>query len=1139
MAEMKIKIVTEIGQSQSALNKETRSVKTLGDALIHTKKNTKDFTEAQKAFALALQRDLQKAFDQASGGLKGYEAELKVLEKYETNLRLGVGKTSDTYKTYKSLISQAKVEIGKIRDANSKAEKAQKAHNTALEDFGLHLQDIQRQIANIQALNKQNANVGFMMLTGDELGVAKYSLDMYEQSLKEVIAETGVNSKATQEAYEKYAQQKLIVDELSQSQERYANVQQATSEETEDSTKAITDMGKASDRTGIKILSVAKNILRFQLLMAPITALVRGVKNTVSDSMKVAAEAEQVFNKLATVFDGFGDSAKKMATELASSIGVANSTAASALSTVGDLLQAQGMGTSQSLSTASEWVRQFQDIIAFKDINMSLEEFAQNFMSGAAGNLRNFRTFGSIVKESAVNAELAKKGLDKLTGSQLELAKMTTRAELALEQQANAMGATQREWETALSVNRRLSEAWKAYKENLGDTINSVLVPMKRWWTEILDSINEANEKQKEFNKEAKEVDTQKSIHQSASNLAPFLKDVYSAEYAGLLNRNDVYQRGGKWYYEKLGGAEEELAGFGKALDLMVNIMTYYGASVDDLQKYATELELSETALKALTELEERRKLQVEADARAAKNLSALSSSYDSYTSFIEAISGITGVGTLNTVNFTEEALQRASRGDMSSQTVSNMISNGGLSAIEQAMAQIAAADIKAWGDVISGELGDLDEGELRQKVAESYRSLFENAWNEFGKDGSFSDEEKARLEGIKQAYQDANDAAEAYQKRLEAEAGITSHITSAQDVIAESDMRSRYSALGANDSQISIYIKYEKALAELNEQFELLGKETVEINGQLYDQVDATSLLYEARNKELIAIKKEEEEVLKLSDIIAKGIFGANSDKGYAQSFAGAVANSTGGQLVQAGMEGGIIGILTEILVQTETFTSILESIDPIITTFSEFIKPILPAVQLIFTVLNELVFSILKPFFPIIKGIAMVVATLAYPIKIVTNVIKNIYTAVHNILERITHPLSGGDRWSYVSLTDGVDEITNIIRDIKNMTFDIKENTDPSNSEILKAYNNMFQKGLITASEYQGLLADMNGLNYDRMRTYEGGAWQNGRGGVTNVYYGDMKFEINGTNLSAEQIAEAVTRKQMEQNKTLQYYA
>ena len=260
------------------------------------------------------------------------------------------------------------------------------------------------------------------------------------------------------------------------------------------------ELEKSSGGAGLKLLSVAKNILKFQLLMGPITSAVRGFRNTISDSVKVAAEAEQVFNKLSTVFTGLESSAKSAASAIASQLGVATSTAAGALSTVGDLLQAQGMGTSTSLSTASSWVSKFQDIIAFKDINMSLDEFAQTFMSGAAGNLRNFRTFGSIVKESAVNARLASQGLDKLTGSELELAKMTTRATLALEQQENAMGATEREWDSMLSVNRRLNEAWKEYKENLGESINETFKPTKIWLTTILDYANDVTRAIKEIN---------------------------------------------------------------------------------------------------------------------------------------------------------------------------------------------------------------------------------------------------------------------------------------------------------------------------------------------------------------------------------------------------------------------------------------------------------------------------------------------------------------------------------------------------------------------------------------------------------------------------------------------------------------
>ena len=900
-----------------------------------------------------------------------------------------------------------------------------------------------------------------------------------------------------------------------------------------DLTDETSKMGGKFGDTGLKLLSVAKNILKVQLLMGPITAVVRGFRNTLSDSVKVAAEAEQVFNKLTTVFDGFGDSAKRMASTLASSIGVANSTAASALSTVGDLLQAQGMGTSQSLTTAADWVRQFQDIIAFKDINMTLEEFAQNFMSGAAGNLRNFRTFGSIVKESAVNAQLAAKGLDKLTGSELELAKMTTRAEMALSQQANAMGATRREWDTMLSVNRRYDEATKALKESLGDMMNSVLKPIKSWWTEILEEINKANKAQKEFAEGSKDIQVYdiKNNKKDASKFESVIKDLYKTMTVGD-------------EYSVIDTGDAESDALMKALDVKITI---FGATVNDVTKILGD-KLTPAMREYLETQEALRRAEVARQREIERQRNVMESVSSAYDSFAESIKAITGVK-ISTPDWTSQ--QSKFLGVQGGDTVfSSNIAQSVLNAVSASLASISENSSKlekikkTWGDVISGALEELDEGELYQSVAESFRSLFETAWNEFGKDGDFSDEEKARLEEIKKAYQEAKEASEAYQKRLEAEAGIKGHIGNAQDVLWEAATRARFARAGVPSDQMNIWIKYEKQLEDLREKFGKVAEQTkkpldevtIEVEGQLYTLKNAEDLVIDARSEEIDAMKKEEEEVTKLSEIIAQGIFGENASAGYAQKFSSAVANSTGGQVVQAGMDGGVVGILVEILTQTETFTETLKSFDPIITTFSEFIKPILPAVQLIFNVINELVFSILKPFFPIIKGIAMVVASLAYPIKIVTNVIKNIYTAVHNILERITHPISGGDRWNYVSLTDGVSDILDTVRRIGEMTFDIRENTDPNNSEILKAYNNMFQKGLITASEYQGLLADINGLNYDRMRTYHGGSWNNG-GGVTNVYYGDMKFEINGTNLSADQIAEAVTRKQMEWSKTGQY--
>ena len=466
---------------------------------------------------------------------------------------------------------------------------------------------------------------------------------------------------------------------------------------------------------------------------------------------------------------------------------------------------------------------------------------------------------------------------------------------------------------------------------------------------------------------------------------------------------------------------------------------------------------------------------------------------------------------------------------------------------IEGALESINKSDLDIFGDAISVMLGETDEGELLKNKAESYRQFFEAVHNYFGKDGDYSAEELATLENIKNAYKATNEEAKKYQDSLEAQTSLQGYLSQFEESDWEREQEQTFSLMGVSGDDMSVWIKYEKIIKDVREQFAKLAKgEMVEYNGQLYDEERMIDAVTEARRKELEAMQKEEQELFNLSKTISEGMFGGKyKDTGFMQGFAGAIAGSTGGQIVEAGIqgasaggaEGAILGILTEILTQTEAFQEILNILDPVVDTFNNFLKPIVPLVQIISSLINQLVFTLLKPLFPILKDVFSIIGELAKPVKVVLNIIHNIYAVVNNIWQRLTHPFTGGDRMGYVALEDGLDEIEDAVTAIKNMTFDIKENTDPKNSELLKAYNNMFRNGMITASEYQGLLNDMNGLNYDNMRTYQGGAWNNGRGGTTIVYNGDMHFTIDGTNLSAEEIAEAVTRKQIEWATTGQY--
>lgn len=501
--------------------------------------------------------------------------------------------------------------------------------------------------------------LAYKLVDGESKGAAS-SATLYRNAILNLTKQGSLTKEQTDELVRTYNSYRTAAESAKVGTERFAKAQTGVGDAAAKVGRTLKDSERTTDSYGRKLVSIAGNILKFQLLMGPITAAIRGMKDAIADSVKVAAEAEQIFSKLSTVFTGLERSANGMAQSLASSLGVAGSTAASALSTVGDLLQAQGMGTADSLTTASSWISRFQDIIAFKDINMSLEEFAQNFMSGAAGNLRNFRTFGSIVKESAVQARLAAQGLDKLTGSQLELAKMTARAEMALEQQANAIGATEREWDTMLSVNRRLNEEQKEFKENLGDSINRWMKPIKSWWTDILSEINKVISAQEQYADGLRRIsefnvtdneDDRRAMQQAFRSLG--------RENQGIFSNTQWWGRQGSNY--RYGASDDELRNlfgntstyFDQAIDELDRFIVMYGMSVEqftrEIKLMGLEGKISANVLNILTEKEKERNKVLEEEAKASDAAALILSQGQSIDAFTESLASLFGVNAKST----------------------------------------------------------------------------------------------------------------------------------------------------------------------------------------------------------------------------------------------------------------------------------------------------------------------------------------------------------------------------------------------------------------------------------------------------------------------------------------------------------
>ena len=1181
-----------------------------------------------------------------------------------------------------------------------------------------------------------------------------------------------------------------------------------------------------------------------------VSAVMRTVTQTFKESSKAAAEAEQIYNKLNTVFEGFTDTAKQMASELSSSIGVAKSTASSALTTIGDLLQAQGEGVSDSLEKASDWVKRFQDIINFKDINMSLDEFSSNMMAGFLGNTRNLRSVGVVIKDSAVQAELARRNMDKLTGSELELAKMNIRAEMTFKQLDNAMGATEREWDSMLAVNRRYEEAQKEFKENLGDTINRFLKPMKSWWTEVLEQTNKAIKAQKEYaegNKDIKVYD----INNNADDKKSFEKALNRA----YLNTQTTDEAGNSVWVDLVTASAN-----------LVNIeLEKFGATVEDASKVLGD-KLTPEVYKLLEEMEVARQAEIQRQKERDQRTSTLMTASDNFSNFQEKLLGITGVNFVAsdvsglTGRTGSDTAMNWALGQMASMTAGN---------IDKAIQSIAEADLSTWGDVIAGELEGLDMPALFEKKMESVAQLFTATWNEYLKDGVIDDDERATLEKIKSLYSDIADEQTAYNKGLEYEKNVKDAVASMnsnakgyqtqfeqlgmsspekaiddlkrtfnetlatlglvgdefdklvadyeegsekmsederkriEDMIAKrnelngayskelvwleklqkaqaenerkekaktaileaqnglldiqkqisqlymtdeekalddikrayqdqiktldltkseqaqlalqykaqyealqklqkmqkaynealereekrkqalaeyqeqrTDYRTQLSQLGMTDRQITesnlmsagrnamrsgdielakqifltlsafeklqnalekieldkkiedintsfsanayaaeiatlrmnenekalydIDSEYERQLEEMKKlggdtttltnnyqdqrkalvqlqslqknyndeldrqakldsygnkatdyrtQLENLGKSNNEIVRQGY--VDAMNEAEQAGDWELYrsildtvvafdllneAIKKNEdaqkEAAKTFQDKITNGMFGKYADTTWAKGIGGSIANSTGGQIIQAGIEGAaaggpwgaILGVLMAILSKTETFQKVLEMVEPVIEIFDSLLAPLAPAIQVITNLLNSMLMMFLKPLFPVIKDVSIVIVTIGKVIQTINAVIHNIYTAVHNILEHILHPITGGDQWEYESITDIWADYLKTVQEIRDLTFDIKENTDKTDTSQITA---MYNAGAITASEYQALMANAYGRHWDNMKSYGGLAWQNGSGGTTKIYNDSYQIIINGTNLSESQVIDEIERR------------
>lgn len=250
------------------------------------------------------------------------------------------------------------------------------------------------------------------------------------------------------------------------------------------------DLQKAQNGTGTRIKNLIKNFVSAQLIVYAIRKAWQLLTSTIRDSAQAANDAQETYNLYITTFQNLESVAQNTASTLATQFGLANSSAQQSIGIFGDMSIGFGQTTSEAIKFADEASRLVMDLISFKNVQGDTTDIMQKFSSGLAGNVENFRRYGIIVRATDVDRRLAEKGLDKLTGSALESAKMQERLNIAIEQSPNAVGDMIRTFDSAQNVQRRLSEETKRYKENLGTELLPMFTKVRLAILELMNAQN-------------------------------------------------------------------------------------------------------------------------------------------------------------------------------------------------------------------------------------------------------------------------------------------------------------------------------------------------------------------------------------------------------------------------------------------------------------------------------------------------------------------------------------------------------------------------------------------------------------------------------------------------------------------------
>jgi hypothetical protein len=188
---------------------------------------------------------------------------------------------------------------------------------------------------------------------------------------------------------------------------------------------------------------------------------------------------ESVFGTLTPQMEQFTKNAEEM--------GLSQSRAAQASTFIGSVLKQSGFAMHDVAIETQKLVSLGTDLSAV--YGYDVQEALLGMTALFRGEYDPIEKFGVAMKQSEINAELAARGLDNLTGAERRLAEQQIRLELLYQRSADSLGAFKDQTGSLFVEQKKLGATFENFQARLGDSMIPAVAEMNTAFRETLNDI--------------------------------------------------------------------------------------------------------------------------------------------------------------------------------------------------------------------------------------------------------------------------------------------------------------------------------------------------------------------------------------------------------------------------------------------------------------------------------------------------------------------------------------------------------------------------------------------------------------------------------------------------------------------------